>query len=137
MAEPGTFGVFDMRLIIAIVVVVHSGEVAAQDLRQKPSPSAAYDGHNVHLFYDVSYFSAKAEHQWTQVAIHHTISPDGLTDWEQDADPIVTRLSFAWATMESRSPTALFDGDTIRLWFAGNNRPLDFLPEIRGQYRTK
>ena len=79
------------------------------------TPSAAYDGHRVHLFYDVGYFSAKSERKWTQVAIHHAVSPDGVGDWKQDADPLLTRRSFLWATMEVRSPTALFEGTTIRL----------------------
>jgi hypothetical protein len=57
--------------------------------------------------------------------------------WKQDADPIITRRSFPWATVEVRSPTALCEGATIRLWIAGNNRPQDFLPEVRSQHRTR
>jgi len=101
------------------------------------TPSAAYDGQRVHLFYDVGYFSAAAERKWTQVAIHHAVSPDGVTDWRQDADPIITRQSFPWARMEVRAPTALFEGETVRVWFAGNNWPQDFLEEVKSTRKTK
>jgi hypothetical protein len=71
------------------------------------------------------------------VAIHHAVSPDGVADWQQDAEPIITRRSFPWARMEVRSPAALFDGAILRLWFTGNNWPKGFLKEVQGKGQTR
>jgi len=54
----------------------------------------------------------------------------------QDADPILTRRSLAWATMEVRSPAPLFDGKALKLWFAGNTPPADFIAEVRSTGKT-
>jgi hypothetical protein len=80
--------------------------------------------------------SPGADHKWTQVALHHALSENGETDWVQDADPILTRRSFAWVSMEVRAPAALFDGPDLKLWFAGNTLPEDFLAEVRSTGRT-
>ena len=100
------------------------------------TPSAAVYKNRVHLFYDVGFFAPKAEHTWTQVAIHHAMSEDGETHWVQDAKPIFTRRSFAWTSLEVRAPCALFDGTTLKLWFAGNAEVKDFLPDVRSAGRT-
>jgi hypothetical protein len=101
------------------------------------TPSAAiHDGH-VHLFYDVGYWSPNSERKWAQVALHHAVSNDGETSWTQDRKAIFTRRSFGWTSLEVRSPTALFDGDVLRLWFAGNAEVEEFLPEVKQTGRTK
>jgi hypothetical protein len=100
------------------------------------TPSASVHGNRVHLFYDVGYCAPKAEHKWTQVAIHHAMSEDGEIHWSQDAERIFTRRSFDWLSMEVRAPCALFDGTTLKLWFAGNAQIQDFLPDVRSTGRT-
>jgi predicted GH43/DUF377 family glycosyl hydrolase len=101
------------------------------------TPSALIHDGRVHLFYDVGYFSPHAEHQWTQVALHHAVSDDGETGWSQDPEVIFTNRSFGWTSLEIRSPTALFEGDVLHLWFAGNARVEELLPEVRRSGRTR
>ena len=84
------------------------------------TPSAAIHEGRVHLFYDVGYFNPNAERKWSQVALHHAVSDDGETGWTQDPKAIFTNRSFGWTSLEIRSPTALFEGDVLHLWFAGN-----------------
>jgi hypothetical protein len=100
------------------------------------APSAALHEGHVHLFYDVGHFDAAAERKWTQVALHHAVSDDGETNWSQDRAALLTRRSLGWTSLEVRSPTALFEGDTLRLWFAGNAQVEEFLPEVRKTGRT-
>ena len=100
------------------------------------APSAAVHTGRVHLFYDVGHFDATAARKWTQVALHHAVSDDGETNWRQDRAALFTRRSLGWTSLEIRSPTAVFEGDTLRLWFAGNAQVDDFLPEVRKTGRT-
>ena len=100
------------------------------------TPSAAIRDGRVHLFYDVGYFDPHAEHKWTQVALHHAVSDDGETGWEQDPRAIFTSRSFGWTSLEIRSPTALFEGDVLHLWFAGNAKVEEFVPEVKQTGRT-
>lgn len=87
------------------------------------TPNAIVLGGAVHLFFDVAHQPAGGE--WLQMRLHHARSADGLTGWVQDAAPIFAREDFAWTAREVRSPDPLLDGNTLRLWFAGDN--LDFV----------
>lgn len=100
------------------------------------TPSAVIHDGRVHLFYDVGRFDPRAEHKWTQVALHHAVSDDGETAWAQDPEAVFTNRSFRWTSLEIRSPTALFEGDVLHLWFAGNAKVEEFLPEIKQTGRT-
>jgi predicted GH43/DUF377 family glycosyl hydrolase len=80
------------------------------------TPSAIVLNNQVHLFFDVV-----QESPWLQLKIHHAVSTDGMTAWVQDAHAIFDFSQFNWTTREIRSPTALLDGGTLFLWFAGDN----------------
>jgi hypothetical protein len=100
------------------------------------TPSAIVHDGRVHLYCDVGYFNKDAEHQWSQVALHHAVSEDGETHWIQDSQPIFTRKSFPWTSLEIRAPAALVDGGVLHLWYAGNAKVSEFLPEVRATGRT-
>jgi len=101
------------------------------------TPAAAVVSGRVHLFYDIGYFDPAAERKWTQVALHHASSPDGEGAWVEDAKPIFTRRSFPWTAMEIRSPAPIVDDQTLYLYFAGNDFPAAFIPEVRLAGRTE
>jgi len=73
----------------------------------------------VHVFVDVA--NDHGNNTWTQEALHHAYSADGLTAWTQDAAPIRRLTDFAWTKREIRSPDVLLDGSTLRLYFAGDD----------------
>jgi hypothetical protein len=100
------------------------------------TPAPAVHDDRVHLFCDVGHFNSEAERKWTQVAIHHAVSENGETNWRQDSKAVFTRRSFAWASMEVRSPSPLFEDDTLHLWFAGNAEVEKFLSEVKQTTRT-
>jgi hypothetical protein len=58
---------------------------------------------------------------WTQEALHHAYSADGLSGWTQDPAPLRRLTDFAWTKREIRSGAALLDGTTLRLYFAGDD----------------
>jgi hypothetical protein len=120
-------------------VVLEQGELyrATLGFDGYSTPSAAIHAGRTHLFYDVGYFNKRAERPWTQVAIHHAVSDDGETNWREDAKPIFSRASFDWTSLEVRSPAPLFDGNVLRLWFAGNAKLEDFVPELKRSGRTR
>jgi hypothetical protein len=72
----------------------------------------------VHLFVDVA-FDADGS-SWKQVRLHHAVSADGKTGFVQDVAPLASAGDFPWAVDEIRSPDALVDGKTLRLYFAGH-----------------
>src|SRR5262249_25233287 len=82
------------------------------------TPNAVVIDGKVHVFVDVA---NDGSGMWLQEALHHTVSNDGLTNWTQDAQPIRSRSDFAWTKREIRSPHALVDGTTLRLYFAGDD----------------
>ncbi len=82
------------------------------------TPSAVVLNGSMHLFVDVAYDPDEAS--WQQIRLHHAVSEDGVTDWQQDAAPLLSAGAFAWAVDEVRAPSALIDGDTLRLYFAGH-----------------
>ena len=83
------------------------------------TPNAAVIAGKVHMFVDVA--NDHGNTTWTQEALHHAYSADGLTGWVQDAAPIRRLTDFAWTQREIRSPAAFLDGTTLRLYFAGDD----------------
>ena len=82
------------------------------------TPNAVVIGGMMHVFVDVA---NDGSGQWTQKALHHAYSADGLTVWVQDAAPLRQLTDFAWTAREIRSPAAFLDGTTLRLYFAGDD----------------
>ena len=82
------------------------------------TPNAVVIAGKVHVFVDVA---NDGSGNWTQVALHHASSADGLTGWTQDAAPIRRLTDFTWTAREIRSPAAFLDGTTLRLYFAGDD----------------
>jgi len=85
------------------------------------TPNAAVIAGKVHVFVDVA--NDHGNNTWTQEALHHAYSADGLTGWSQDAAPLRRLSDFTWTAREIRSPAAFLDGTTLRLYFAGDNLP--------------
>jgi predicted GH43/DUF377 family glycosyl hydrolase len=83
------------------------------------TPNAVVIAGKVHVFFDVA--NDHGDNTWTQEAIHHASSADGLTGWTQDAAPLRRMTDFTWTAREIRSPNALLDGTTLRLHFAGDD----------------
>ena len=82
------------------------------------TPNAAVIGGMMHVFVDVA---NDGSGQWTQVALHHAYSADGLSVWVQDPAPLRQLADFTWTAREIRSPMAFLDGATLRLYFAGDD----------------
>jgi predicted GH43/DUF377 family glycosyl hydrolase len=82
------------------------------------TPNAVVIDGKVHVFVDVA---NDGSGKWTQVALHHAYSSDGLTSWTQDPAPIRRLTDFTWTAREIRSPGAFLDGTTLRLYFAGDD----------------
>jgi len=89
------------------------------------TPNAIVINDRVHLFFDVArgYAVAPAPYAetWIQERLHHARSVDGVSGWIEDSGPIASRDGFPWTTREIRSPSALLDGTTLRLYFAGDS----------------
>jgi hypothetical protein len=83
------------------------------------TPNAVVIAGKVHVFFDVA--NDHGNDTWTQEAIHHASSADGLTGWTQDPAPLRRITDFTWTAREIRSPNALLDGTTLRLHFAGDD----------------
>jgi len=83
------------------------------------TPNAVVIAGKVHVFVDVA--NDHGNNTWTQEALHHAHSADGLTGWTQDPAPIRRLTDFAWTQREIRSPHATLDGTTLRLHFAGDD----------------
>jgi hypothetical protein len=82
------------------------------------TPNAVVIAGKVHVFVDVA---NDGSGNWTQEALHHAYSADGLTGWAQDPAPIRKLTDFTWTAREIRSPAAFLDGTTLRLYFAGDD----------------
>jgi hypothetical protein len=82
-----------------------------------PNAIALKDG--IHLFFDVAYASSTGS--WTQLRLHHAQSSDGRTGWVQDRTALSKNTDFNWTEREIRSPSALLDGDILRLFFSGDD----------------
>ena len=85
------------------------------------TPNAAVIAGKVHVFVDVA--NDHGNNTWTQEALHHAFSADGLTDWTQDPAPLRRLTDFTWTRREIRSVAALLDDTTLRLYFAGDDLP--------------
>jgi len=84
------------------------------------TPNAVVIMDQVHLFFDVA--NDHGDDTWTQEALHHAWSADGITNWTQDPAPLRRLTDFAWTAREIRSPSALYDGMLrLRLYFAGDD----------------
>jgi predicted GH43/DUF377 family glycosyl hydrolase len=82
------------------------------------TPNAITLDGRVHLFVDVAFDPDEAH--WQQIRLHHAVSDDGKTGWQQDAAPFASAGDFPWAKDEVRAPDAFIDGTTLRLYFAGH-----------------
>ena len=80
------------------------------------TPMAAVLNGQMHLFFDVA-----QDTPWKQLRIHHASSADGITGWTHDSSAIFSQSDFTWTSNEIRSPSALLDGTSLFLWFAGDN----------------
>jgi len=83
------------------------------------TPNAVVIDGKVHVFVDVA--NDHGNNTWTQEALHHAYSADGVTGWTQDTVPIRRLTDFNWTQREIRSPAAFLDGTTLRLYFAGDD----------------
>jgi predicted GH43/DUF377 family glycosyl hydrolase len=83
------------------------------------TPNAVVIDGKVHVFVDVA--NDHGNMTWTQEALHHAYSADGLTGWTQDPAPIRRLTDFTWTAREIRSPAAFLDGTILRLYFAGDD----------------
>lgn len=89
------------------------------------TPHAALDTDgSIHLFHDVYHWTNEPSDPWggyRQVAIEHAVSTDGGATFTPDATAIFDRTDFSWTSREIRSPMALKDGTTWKMWFAGDD----------------
>ena len=85
------------------------------------TPAALVDGDTIHLFYDVVHFDSKANPQWRQVALQHAVSTDGGLTFVESAGPLLRRDDNDWTAQgELDGPTAIIDGDQVKVWFGGH-----------------
>jgi len=101
------------------------------------TPSATVHEDKVPLFYDVGHWDEKAEHKWSQIALHHAVSNDGRAKWSQDSAAIVTRNNAPWTNLEVRSPHALFEDGRVMLWYAGNAKVSEIMDDVRASGKTR
>ena len=80
------------------------------------TPMAAVLNGQMHLFFDVV-----QDMPWEQLRIHHASSADGITGWTHDSSAIFSQSDFTWTSTQIRSPSALLDGTSLFLWFAGDD----------------
>ena len=67
--------------------------VSADYIGYSTPTTLVYDG-QVHVFHDVAMWFEHEDSSYVQVALHHALSPDGVTGWVQDKKPIFTRSNF-------------------------------------------
>jgi len=84
------------------------------------TPNAVVIDGMVHVFVDVANDHGDPK-GWTQEALHHAYSADGISVWVQDPTPLRSLSDFTWTKREIRSPAAFLDGTTLRLYFAGDD----------------
>lgn len=93
--------------------VIYSKE---KNIKGFSTPAAAVISGKIHLFTNIV-----TEDPYQQVALHHAWSRDGVTGWQQDTKPFLTRESQYWTKDNIVSPSVLSLGTKTYLWFAGNN----------------
>jgi hypothetical protein len=86
------------------------------------TPSATVLDNKVHLFETVV-----TDTPFNHFKIHHAYSSDGETNWVQDTTHIIEKSEFTWHGNDLVGPTALLDGNTVYLWYGGNQGTLDTL----------
>jgi hypothetical protein len=79
------------------------------------TPNALVIDGDIHLFVDVA-----ENDPWRQALIHHAVSSDGITNWQQDQTPMIKSTDYSWTAGEVRSPAAIMVGDDLYLYFAGH-----------------
>lgn len=87
------------------------------------TPNAIEIAGEMHLFFDVAHQPDGEE--WLQLRLHHARSADGVGGWVHDGTPIRSRDDYPWTAREIRSPHALLDGATLRLYFAGDSNDVE------------
>jgi len=88
-----------------------------KDYRGYSTPFALIDSDGLfHLYYDVVVHPKRGE--WEQVALAHAASSNGTSFAEIEYD-ILIRGSEKWTGSEIRAPSVLVEGDTVRMWYAG------------------
>lgn len=88
-------------------------------------PRAAYHGYSTpaaleingkaYLFFDV------AEDPFVQSKLHYAVSNDGINAFVEHPQEIFDRSMFDYTSTQIRAPSPLLDGDSLKLYFAGNN----------------
>lgn len=99
------------------------------------TPSALVLNGRIHLFHDVAAFIAGGNPEWRQVALQHAVSDDGKTNFVQDDKPLLVQKDFHFTSGEILGPTALVDGDRVRLWFSGHVTYSELAPFVARGYR--
>ena len=85
------------------------------------TPAALVDGDTIHLFYAVVNFDKNAKPDWRQVALQDAVSTDGGLSFVERNGPMLRRDDNDWSAQgELIGPTALIDGDKVRIWFGGH-----------------
>jgi predicted GH43/DUF377 family glycosyl hydrolase len=100
-------------------------EVLSQGVQYPPSdgfygystPNALAIDDTIHLYYDV----AQEIPDWTQVAIHHAYSANGITNFVEDQTSIFHKNDFEWTAREIRCPAVMLDSSEIKMWFGGDD----------------
>jgi hypothetical protein len=100
------------------------------------TPSAVLYQGRVHLFFDVARYDARARSPWSQVALHHAVSDDGLS-FQQDDNPLYSRESFDWTAGEINGPSVLFDRGVVRMWFAGHGELTSLVADLQARGRGR
>lgn len=98
------------------------------------TPFALVLDSRVHLFYDVAAFVAGGNPEWQQVALHHAVSDDGVTEFREDSLPLLVREDFHFTSGEILAPSALVDDDELRMWFSGHVSYPELLPFVNRGY---
>ena len=94
---------------------------AAQGYAGYSTPAAVVHNTQIHLFYAVIQHFPGEPNEHPHVALHHAVSANGVSGWQEDGQALLRRGDLPWATQEVYAPTALVDGATVRLWFSGHN----------------
>lgn len=96
-----------------------------------------YNG-RMHLFYNVIANPGMTGSDVEQVALHHSVSADGVGGWKQDAQPIFTREDFDWTDGGGIiSPSVIVENGRVRMWFAGHMSKGSFVKLIFGGWKGR
>lgn len=93
---------------------------AEQGFAGYSSPAALSHNGRVHLFFSVAHWLPGGNPEWTQIAIHHASSADGVTAFLQDQTALLSYTDRVWTEGEVLAPSPLVEDDEIKLWFGGH-----------------